>query len=192
MGELEEVYGTVTGSMEIEGYGVLEFELYADTAPGTVANFVDLAKAGFYDGLTFHRIMDGFMMQGGDPDGNGTGGSGREIYGEFSANGWENDIPHERGVISMARATDPDSASSQFFIVQSDSRFLDGQYAAFGKITSGMDIVDAICKAAQPIDDNGLIAKDSQPVILYINIDTMPEPDADDGSGGDVDGAWMP
>ena len=122
------------------------------------------------DGLTFWRIMDGFMMQGGDPKGNGTGGSGETIKGEFSSNGVDNDISHTRGTISMARSTDPDSASSQFFIVQSDSTFLDGDYAAFGHVTEGMDIVDKICKEAKPTDDNGSIKADEQPVIESIRM----------------------
>ena len=143
---------------------------YADTAPITVTNFVKLAQEGFYDGLTFWRIIDGFMMQGGDPKGNGTGGSGETIKGEFSSNGVKNDISHVRGIISMARSTDPDSASSQFFIVQSDSTFLDGDYAAFGKVTEGMDIVDEICKNANPTDDNGTVKADEQPVIDSIQI----------------------
>ena len=129
-----------------------------------------LVQDQFYDGLTFWRIMDGFMMQGGDPKGNGTGGSGETIKGEFSGNGVDNDISHMRGTISMARSTDPDSASSQFFIVQSDSTFLDGDYAAFGHVTEGMDIVDKICKEAKPTDDNGSIKADEQPVIESIRI----------------------
>ena len=145
-------------------------ELYPEKAPNTVNNFLSLVKKGFYDGLTFWRIMDGFMMQGGDPKGNGTGGSGETIKGEFSSNGVKNDISHVRGIISMARSTDPDSASSQFFIVQSDSTFLDGDYAAFGKVTEGMDIVDEICKNANPTDDNGTIKADEQPVIDSIQI----------------------
>ena len=145
-------------------------ELDADTAPITVTNFVNLAKDGFYDNLTFHRIMDGFMIQGGDPNGDGTGGADQTIKGEFSSNGVENEISHTRGTISMARAQDPDSASSQFFIVQSDSTFLDGDYAAFGKVTEGMDIVDEICKNANPTDDNGTVKADEQPVIDSIQI----------------------
>lgn len=145
-------------------------ELDADTAPITVTNFVKLVQDNFYDGLTFHRIIDGFMIQGGDPKGDGTGGADEEIKGEFSNNGVKNDISHVRGTISMARSTDPDSASSQFFIVQSDSTYLDGDYAAFGHVTSGMDIVDKICKDAKPSDGNGTIAKDQQPVIESIRM----------------------
>ena len=138
----------------IAEYGKLELELDADVAPITVTNFVNLAKKGFYNGLTFHRIMSGFMIQGGDPNGDGTGGSEETIKGEFKSNGIENTMSHKRGVISMARTqNDPDSASSQFFIVQADSDFLDGDYAAFGKVTAGMDIVDKICQSVQPIDN---------------------------------------
>ena len=144
--------------------------LYANDAPITCENFEKLVKNKFYDGLTFWRIMDGFMMQGGDPKGNGTGGSGETIKGEFSSNGVDNDISHTRGTISMARSTDPDSASSQFFIVQSDSTFLDGDYAAFGHVTEGMDIVDKICKEAAPTDENGSIKADEQPVIESIRM----------------------
>lgn len=118
-------------TIDVQDYGTISLELDADTAPISVTNFINLANEGFYDGLTFHRIISGFMIQGGDPNGNGTGGSEKTIKGEFSANGVENDISHVRGVISMARANDPDSGSSQFFIVHEDSTFLDGQYAAF-------------------------------------------------------------
>ena len=142
----------------IAEYGKLELELDADVAPITVTNFVNLVKKGFYNGLTFHRIMSGFMIQGGDPNGDGTGGSEETIKGEFKSNGVENTMSHKRGVISMARTqNDPDSASSQFFIVQADSDFLDGDYAAFGKVTAGMDIVDKICQSVQPIDNNGTV-----------------------------------
>lgn len=128
-------------TIDVQDYGTISLELDADTAPISVTNFINLANEGFYDGLTFHRIISGFMIQGGDPNGNGTGGSEKTIKGEFSANGVENDISHVRGVISMARANDPDSGSSQFFIVHEDSTFLDGQYAAFGHVTDGMDVV---------------------------------------------------
>ena len=162
--------GTHRAEIEIQDYGTVTVELDGDAAPITVQNFMDLANAGFYNGLTFHRIIAGFMMQGGDPNGNGTGGSENTIKGEFSSNGVKNDISHVRGTISMARSTDPDSASSQFFIVQSDSTHLDGDYAAFGHVTSGMDIVDQICKDAKPTDGNGTIAKDQQPVIESIRM----------------------
>ena len=166
----QELTGIHHADISIRDYGDIKVELDADTAPVTVTNFVKLAQEGFYDGLTFWRIMDGFMMQGGDPKGNGTGGSGETIKGEFSSNGVKNDISHVRGTISMARSSDPDSASSQFFIVQSDSTFLDSDYAAFGKVTEGMDIVDEICKNANPTDDNRTIKADEQPVIDSIQI----------------------
>ena len=144
---------------------------HAEIAPITVTNFVNLAKKGFYNGLTFHRIMSGFMIQGGDPNGDGTGGSEETIKGEFKSNGVENTMSHKRGVISMARTqNDPDSASSQFFIVQADSDFLDGDYAAFGKVTAGMDIVDKICQSVQPIDNNGTVPADQQPKITAIKV----------------------
>ena len=157
-------------TMEIENYGTIKIELYPEYAPNTVANFVSLIESGFYDGLTFHRIIDGFMIQGGDPLGNGTGGSGETIKGEFSDNGVENDISHVRGTISMAISSDPDSASSQFFIVHQDSAYLDGQYAAFGHVTDGMDVVDAICADTPVQDGNGTVAADDQPVIASVTI----------------------
>ena len=156
--------------IEIADYGTVTVQLDQSAAPVTAANFVNLAKNGFYDGLTFHRIMAGFMMQGGDPKGNGTGGSDIRIKGEFAANGHDNPISHKRGVISMARSRDFNSASSQFFIMHADGEFLDGQYAAFGIVTEGMDVVDAVCEAAKPTDNNGSIAKDAQPVITKITI----------------------
>lgn len=159
-----------TAVIEVEGYGTITLALDAAAAPVTTENFVSLAKAGFYDGLTFHRIIEGFMIQGGDPNGNGTGGSEQTIKGEFSANGVENDLSHTRGAISMARSEDYDSASSQFFIVHEDSTFLDGGYAAFGYVTEGMDVVDAICADAQPTDGNGSIAPEDQPVIKSVAI----------------------
>ena len=158
--------------IQIQDYGTVTVQLDADTAPITCENFVSLAESGFYNGLTFHRIIEGFMMQGGDPEGNGTGGSDKDIIGEFSANGYDNDLSHVRGVISMARSDDYNSGSSQFFIVQEDSTHLDGQYAAFGWVIEGMDIVDAICADAEPIDGNGLIAAEAQPVITAITIRT--------------------
>ena len=154
----------------VKDYGDITVELDGDTAPITVQNFMDLANDGFYDGLTFHRIMDGFMIQGGDPNGDGTGGSDQTIKGEFASNGVENNITHEKGVISMARSQDPDSASSQFFIVQADSDFLDGDYAGFGHVTEGLDIVDKIAADAQPLDDNGTIAPEDQPVIKTVKV----------------------
>ena len=154
----------------MENGGIMEGELYPEIAPITCANFEELANSGFYDGLIFHRVIPHFMIQGGDPEGTGRGGSDETIKGEFSENGVKNDISHERGVISMARSSDPDSASSQFFIVQSDSTYLDGQYAAFGHVTEGMDIVDQICKDAKPTDNNGTISADEQPVMTSVTI----------------------
>ncbi len=154
----------------VKDMGVISVELDGDTAPITVQNFMDLANEGFYDGLTFHRIIDGFMIQGGDPNHDGTGGSGKTIKGEFSANGVENNISHTRGTISMARSSDMDSASSQFFICQSDYPYGDGQYAAFGHVTSGMEIVDQICKDAVVTDNNGSVDYENQPVIESIKI----------------------
>ena len=158
--------GTRQVVIDVQDYGTISLELDGDTAPITVQNFLDLAESGYYDGLTFHRIMDGFMIQGGQ------GGAAQSIKGEFEANGVPNDISHVRGVISMARAQAPDSGSSQFFIVHQDSPFLDGQYAAFGHVTDGMDVVDAIERDVAPkaLDDNGAIAPDDQPVITTIRV----------------------
>ena len=166
----QQLTGTHHAAITVKDYGEIDVELDADTAPITVTNFVKLVQDNFYDGLTFHRIIDGFMIQGGDPEGTGRGGSDETIKGEFSENGVKNDISHERGVISMARSSDPDSASSQFFIVQSDSTYMDGQYAAFGHVTEGMDIVDQICKDAKPTDNNGTISADEQPVMTSVTI----------------------
>lgn len=154
----------------VRDYGTITVELNHDAAPISVDNFINLAQSGFYNGLTFHRIMAGFMMQGGDPTGTGMGGAKDTIKGEFAANGWNNPLSHTAGAISMARSNDFDSASSQFFIVHKDSTFLDGQYAAFGYVTEGMDIVDKICTDAQPIDGNGTIPPENQPVIESITI----------------------
>ena len=156
--------------IEVQDYGTITVELDASAAPITVENFLKLANEGFYDGLTFHRIMAGFMMQGGDPQGTGLGGSDKTIQGEFSANGVENPLSHTRGAISMARSQSYDSASSQFFICHADSTFLDGQYACFGYVTDGMDVVDAICEAAEPTDGNGTISAADQPVITAIRV----------------------
>lgn len=136
--------------IEMENGGVIDIELYPDVAPITVANFEKLVKEGFYDGLIFHRVIAGFMIQGGDPLGTGMGGAKEKIKGEFAINGVGNDLSHERGVISMARSQNPNSASSQFFICHADCSFLDGQYAAFGKVVSGMETVDEI--ASIPTD----------------------------------------
>ncbi len=154
----------------VKGYGTIKAELDADTAPISVTNFIDLAQDGFYDGLTFHRIISGFMIQGGDPLGNGTGGSDQTIKGEFSENGVENDISHVRGTISMARSQDYDSASSQFFIMHADTPGLDGQYAAFGTVTEGMEVVDKICEDTPVTDENGTVEPEDQPVIKKIKV----------------------
>ncbi len=155
----------------VKDYGTITVKLDGKTAPITVQNFVDLAKSGFYDGLTFHRIIKGFMMQGGDPNKDGTGGSDKTIKGEFKENGVKNKISHKRGVISMARSSDYDSASSQFFIMQEDQTSLDGQYAAFGHVIKGMKVVDKICDDADSMDDNGTIAESKQPIIKTIKIE---------------------
>lgn len=156
--------------IKVKGYGTISLELDADTAPITVSNFVRLAQDGFYNGLTFHRIISGFMIQGGDPLGNGTGGSDQNIKGEFSANGVENNLKHVRGTISMARSQDNNSASSQFFIMHKDAEHLDGQYAAFGTVTKGMKVVDKICEDAVVVDDNGTVEAKNQPVIKKITV----------------------
>lgn len=144
--------------IEMENGGRIELELDATAAPKTVANFEKLVKEGFYDGLTFHRVIPGFMIQGGDPQGNGMGGSDENIVGEFRANGFNNPLKHTRGVISMARAFNPNSASSQFFIMHADAPHLDGQYAAFGKVVSGMEVVDEIASIPTGAMDRPKIA----------------------------------
>lgn len=162
----------------VKGYGIITVALDETVAPITVQNFIKLAKEGFYDGLTFHRIISGFMIQGGDPNGDGTGGSPDTITGEFSDNGIENDLSHTRGILSMARLGESslvsaeeamNSASSQFFIMHADSTGLDGKYAAFGWVTSGMEFVDAICEDVQS-GTNGAVDKADQPVIVSIRI----------------------
>ena len=143
--------------IEMEDGGVMKGELYPDIAPKTVENFEKLANEGFYDGLIFHRVIPGFMIQGGCPDGNGTGGPGYSIPGEFTMNGFRNDLKHERGVLSMARAMDPDSAGSQFFIMTTTSPHLDGQYASFGRVTEGMEVADQIVRARRNMMDKPVI-----------------------------------
>lgn len=160
--------GNYQVEIKIKDYGTIYAEIDADTAPITVTNFVNLCKNHFYDGLTFHRIIKDFMIQGGDPNGDGTGGSEETIKGEFSNNGVENPLKHTRGALSMARSQDNDSASSQFFIVQKTASHLDGQYAVFGYVYEGMDIVDKICDDVQVEDNNGTVAKENQPVIESI------------------------
>ncbi len=139
--------------LKIKDFGEVKIELDYDNAPNTCANFVDLVNKGFYNGLTFHRIIKGFMIQGGDPVGNGTGGPGFNIKGEFTHNGVKNNLSHSRGVISMARAMDPNSAGSQFFICDADDDFLDGDYAAFGKVISGMDVIDKVASVRTDYND---------------------------------------
>ena len=157
---------TVNVEMAVKDYGTVKMELYPDVAPKTVENFVSLVKESFYDGKFFHRIIDGFMIQGGAD----FEGKVEKIEGEFASNGFENKLKHTEGVISMARANDPNSASSQFFIMVGDAPWLDGEYAAFGKVTEGLDIVKKIAKDARPIDNNGTIPQEEWPVIEYIKI----------------------
>ena len=171
MNHTQDIQATCYADIEVQDYGTITIALNEDAAPITVDNFVSLAKNGFYDGLTFYRVIEGFMIQGGDPNADGTGGSGRTIFGEFLANGYENELSHTRGAISMFR-TDEDynSASSQFFIVHQDSVYLDGQYAVFGYVVSGIEIMDTICETVQPSDSNGSVKPDDQPVISTIRI----------------------
>ncbi len=157
--------------ISVKDYGDIKVELDADAAPITVTNFIKLANEGFYDGLTFHRIISGFMIQGGDPSGDGTGGSDTKIKGEFADNGVTNNLSHKRGAISMARSSGNNSASSQFFIVHKDSTYLDGKYACFGYVTDGMDVVDKICSQVKPVDDNGKVNKEDQPVIEKVTVE---------------------
>ncbi|MGN0433297.1 MAG: peptidylprolyl isomerase, partial [Bilifractor sp.] len=164
-------------TITMENGDVMKAELYPETAPNTVNNFISLVRKGFYDGLGFHRIISGFMIQGGDPAGNGTGGPGYSIRGEFSGNGFRNDLSHEPGVLSMARASDPDSAGSQFFIMHKSADYLDGQYAAFGKIIEGMDVVNKIAEVPTDWSD-----RPTEPqVIKSMTVDTLgvdyPEPE---------------
>ena len=170
--EFEMLSGKHYIEIDVKDYGTMKLELDADIAPITVSNFIDLVNIGFYDGLTFHRIIHKFMAQGGDPKGTGLGGSGRDIKGEFAENGVENSIAHVRGVISMARASAKNSASSQFFIVHEDSPSLDGKYAAFGKVIEGIEVIDAMCEDARAwnYDGNGGVLKKDQPVINYIKV----------------------
>jgi len=169
----------ITGTIEMEDGGLITFELYPDIAPQSVRNFVYLARQGFYDGLKFHRIMSGFMIQGGCPDSTGMGNPGYSILGEFEDNGIKNNLSHNRGVLSMARGRDHNSAGSQFFICHGDPTFLDGAYAAFGVVTDGMDVVDRIVTDTPTIDGES-VAPNDMPVIRTITIDgnfTLEEPD---------------
>lgn len=168
---VEYLSGKVNVLISVKDYGDIKLELDADVAPITVTNFVNLVNEKFYDGLTFHRIIGNFMIQGGDPEHNGSGGSDQTIKGEFKSNGIENSISHTRGVISMARnGYDNDSASSQFFIVHQDSTFLDGNYAAFGHVTEGIEVVDAIVAAVNPTEEDIEISYENQPVITSIRV----------------------
>lgn len=167
--------GNLTGKhhikIKVKKYGTIKATLYADKAPITVTNFIKLARSGFYDGLTFHRVISSFMIQGGDPQGDGTGGSGEPIKGEFASNGVKNKLSHVRGTLSMARTPDnPNSARSQFFIMHQDATYLDGDYAAFGKVTKGIKVVDKICANTEVVDNNGTVVAGKQPVIQSITV----------------------
>lgn len=163
-------------TIEMENGGQIEIELYPDVAPNTVNNFVSLVRKGFYDGTIFHRVIPGFMVQGGDPTGTGTGGPGYSIKGEFTANGFQNDLKHTRGVISMARTAAPDSAGSQFFIMVADAPHLDGQYAAFGKVISGMEEVDRIVRSPRNAQDRPREAQRMAKVTVNEKDGDFPEP----------------
>lgn len=164
-------------TFEMENGGIIKAELYPELAPNTVNNFISLIQKGYYDGLIFHRVIRGFMIQGGCPDGNGTGGPGYSIRGEFSQNGFTNELKHSAGVLSMARAMDPDSAGSQFFIMHKTSPHLDGAYAAFGKVIEGMEVVNRIAEAATDYEDRPL----ENQVMQTVTVDTFgvdyPEPE---------------
>ncbi len=157
---------TVTICITMENGKKIKAELYPEIAPKTVENFVSLVQDHFYDGLIFHRVIPGFMIQGGDPLGNGMGGSEKNIPGEFAANGFNNPLKHERGVLSMARAMDPNSASSQFFIMHQDAPHLDGQYAAFGKVLEGMDVVDEIANTPTNFQDRPLSQQKMHSIVI--------------------------
>lgn len=164
-------------TIKMQDGSVMKAELYPEIAPNTVNNFISLIKKGFYDGLGFHRVINGFMLQGGDPDGNGTGGPGYSIKGEFSANGFENDLKHTAGVLSMARTMAPDSAGSQFFIMHKDAPHLDGQYAAFGKITDGMDVVNRIAEVETDWSDRPVEPQVMETVTVETFGEEYPEPE---------------
>ena len=172
--------GAIQATIMIEDFGPIIIELYPDIAPQSVRNFVYLARQNYYDGLTFHRIMEGFMIQGGCPDNSGTGNPGYSIKGEFSENGFENNLQHIRGTLSQARPGNFDGAGSQFFITQANRHDLDGKYAAFGRVIEGMDIVDAIAANTPVLDNNGGTNPADRPIIKWISIDSdvdLPEPD---------------
>ncbi len=164
-------------TIEMENGDIMKAELYPEIAPNTVNNFISLVKSGFYDGVIFHRVISGFMIQGGDPEGTGMGGPGYSIKGEFSSNGFTNNLKHDRGVLSMARAQDPDSAGSQFFIMHKRSTHLDGDYAAFGKITEGLDIVDKIADTATTPADRPYENQKMQKVTVETFGEEYPEPE---------------
>ena len=164
-------------TITMEDGGVIRAELYPETAPESVRNFISLIQKKFYDGLIFHRVISGFMIQGGDPEGNGCGGPGYSIKGEFAANGFQNDLKHTAGVLSMARAMDPDSAGSQFFIMHKDAPHLDGQYAAFGKVTDGMDVVDAIAETSTHWNDRPRFPQRIQSITVETFGVDYPEPE---------------
>jgi peptidyl-prolyl cis-trans isomerase B (cyclophilin B) len=163
---------TYYADIDIKDYGLVTVQLNQEAAPVSAANFVKLAEEGFYDGLTFHRIIADFMIQGGDPEGNGTGGSEGKIVGEFKKNGYDNELSHTRGAISMARSNDKNSASSQFFIVHQDNDQLDGKYAVFGYVINGIEVVDDICATVEPMNNNGVVAPEDKPIINSIKIRT--------------------
>ncbi len=164
-------------TIEMENGGVIKAELYPDVAPNTVNNFISLIQKGFYNGVIFHRVISGFMLQGGDPKGTGTGGPGYSIRGEFTANGFRNALKHSRGVLSMARTMAPNSAGSQFFIMHADAPHLDGQYASFGRVTEGLDVVDAIAAVRTDYNDRPRIPQ----VMKKVTVETFgveyPEPE---------------
>lgn len=164
-------------TIEMENGGIIKAELYPNIAPNTVNNFISLIKKGFYDGIIFHRVIPGFMIQGGDPLGRGTGGPGYCIKGEFSANGFENELKHTAGVLSMARAMSPNSAGSQFFIMHEDAPHLDHQYAAFGKVIEGMDIVDAIANTRRDFNDKPRVEQKMKKVTVETFGVDYPEPE---------------
>lgn len=166
-----------TVTIEMEDGGVIRAELYPETAPQSVYNFISLAKKGYYDGLIFHRVINGFMIQGGDPTGTGMGGPGYCIKGEFANNGFQNDLKHTEGVLSMARAMDPNSAGSQFFIMHKAAPYLDGEYAAFGKVTEGMDVVDRIAVCATDFSDRPLQTQKMKKVAVETFGEDYPEPE---------------
>ena len=164
-------------TITMEDGGVMKAELYPDIAPNTVSNFISLVQKGFYDGLIFHRVIPGFMIQGGDPQGTGMGGPGYSIKGEFSQNGFKNELKHSRGVLSMARAMDPDSAGSQFFIMHVDYPYLDGQYAAFGKVIEGLEAIDKIAASATDRNDRPLSDQKIASMVVDLAGETYPEPE---------------